>query len=327
MLPSVQMSKSLALACALLLRAAASFACATAPPAGEEVRPAEEEALIVWDAAHHVEHFIRQAGFRTTARSFGFLVPTPIKPELAEIDAGIFGQLADQIRPKVRRETSGYTVTCVMMAGDRKAGLALPDVRVLQTAHVAGYDATTLEADDPAALAGWLEERGFARTPALDEWLARYVANHWKITAFVVGGAPDIATRTVKMSFPIDKPFYPYREPKGTTGDRLLRVYFVSTEKTAATLAGGPWIGHVIYAAPIAKLLAFMPDKPIATVFQDTSSTRPGDDELYFAPAADHSEVYQADVVFKQPHEIPAEAIVLAGIVLAVVLVLRRRRS
>src|SRR5262249_16123175 len=84
------MSKPLALGCALLFRSAASFACATAPPAGEEVKPAEEEALIVWDSVHHVEHFIRRAGFRTSAQSFGFLVPTPSKPELTEIDAGIF---------------------------------------------------------------------------------------------------------------------------------------------------------------------------------------------------------------------------------------------
>src|SRR5206468_6505692 len=114
-------------------------------------------------------------------------------------------------------------------------------------------------------------------------------------------------------------------EPKGTTGDRLMRVYFVSTERTAATLAGAPWIGRVIYAAPIAKLLAIMPDKPVATVFEDTSATRPGDDELYFAPAADQRAVHQADIVVKEPREIPSELIVLAGIVLAVVLVLRRR--
>ena len=60
-------------------------ACATAPPRGEEVQIAEEEAVIVWDPATRTEHFIRRASFHSTARTFGFLLPTPTTPTLGEL--------------------------------------------------------------------------------------------------------------------------------------------------------------------------------------------------------------------------------------------------
>jgi antitoxin (DNA-binding transcriptional repressor) of toxin-antitoxin stability system len=44
-------------------------ACATAPPRGEEVQIAEEEAVITWDPATRTEHFIRRASFHSTARA------------------------------------------------------------------------------------------------------------------------------------------------------------------------------------------------------------------------------------------------------------------
>jgi hypothetical protein len=47
------------------------------------VRIAEEEAVIVWDPATKTEHFIRRAAFHSTARQFGFLVPTT--PRLTEV--------------------------------------------------------------------------------------------------------------------------------------------------------------------------------------------------------------------------------------------------
>src|SRR5437899_2663334 len=79
------MVRLLAIAC-LLLRATPSSACATAPPRGEEAKLADEDSLIIWDAKNHIEHFVRKAAFHTTAHAFGFLVPTPSVPELAEMD-------------------------------------------------------------------------------------------------------------------------------------------------------------------------------------------------------------------------------------------------
>src|SRR5437879_4070273 len=60
------------------------WACAAAPHPGDYVGIANETALIIWDAESETQHFIRRATFDTKAKDFGFLVPTPSKPELDE---------------------------------------------------------------------------------------------------------------------------------------------------------------------------------------------------------------------------------------------------
>ena len=61
----------------------ASRACCPAFPPGPDttVRIADQEILVVWNPATKTEHFIRQASFRSQAKGFGFLVPTPTPPQ------------------------------------------------------------------------------------------------------------------------------------------------------------------------------------------------------------------------------------------------------
>src|SRR5438874_5486403 len=66
---------------------------------------AEESAVIVWDAAQKVQHFIRWAAFEAQSANFGFLVPTPTQPELAEVSEGIFSTLEAWTAPKVVTQT------------------------------------------------------------------------------------------------------------------------------------------------------------------------------------------------------------------------------
>ena len=93
-------------AIALCLVAKASFACAPAPYAGDEIAIVEESALIVWDPATGTEHFIRRATFHGKGRDFGFLVPTPSVPTLAEADDSIFSELTSWAQPEVRHVSS-----------------------------------------------------------------------------------------------------------------------------------------------------------------------------------------------------------------------------
>ena len=64
-----------------------------------------EQALIVWDAAASREHFVRRARFASTAADFGFLVPTPGVPELAEAPDAVFDRLHEAIQPEVVHRT------------------------------------------------------------------------------------------------------------------------------------------------------------------------------------------------------------------------------
>src|SRR4051812_20717095 len=75
--------------------------CAIAPMRGQTVGITDEVAVILWDEKTSTEHFIRRASFRTDARDFGFIVPTPDKPELAEVENSVFGELEAVTAPKV----------------------------------------------------------------------------------------------------------------------------------------------------------------------------------------------------------------------------------
>lgn len=233
-------------------------ACAPAPPPGVEVRVAEESAIIVWDAGTHREDFIRRASFRTTGRDFGFLVPTPEKPELSEAPADLFDRVDAATRPEivVTHGIDGVEPTLLcgfmfLLRGPSSApATAVAPVRVLDERRVADYDAVVLEADSAAALADWLKLHGYADRPALASWLAPYVAQRWKIAAFKIafdGGAPVVTTAAVRMSFTTPRPFFPYREPADqrespkanvpvAETERLLRVFFIGTARVEGTL-------------------------------------------------------------------------------------------
>ena len=334
---------------ALLVDHAPAEACATAPPRGAEARVTDEEAVIIWDAAGKRETFIRRAKFHSTAKTFGFLVPTPTKPELGEVDAGVFQRLAELIRPEVQVDESGtkfevvsLITSCLGASMKSKSadGVAAPAVRVIQTAHVAGMDATTLAAEDPKALADWLAAHGFESTPQLEAWLGIYTQQRWMITAFVIGSDAgeramyDVATKAVKMTFATDVPFYPYREPEQKDADpdelalppRMLRVFFISDKR----YTGKGWSASTLYSAPtdLPSDLWSVKGNNWLTVFIDDASPRIAKDEVFYAPHTDQTHVKQPPIVVHKPRRIivPLEAVAFATI-LVVLLIVRRQRK
>lgn len=309
-----------------LVDVAPARACAPAPPPGEFVQIAEETALIVWNAEANQEHFIRRGAFRTGAKDFGFLVPTPSKPELGAVPDAVISQLETMTRPEI---ISGnrYTVNplpiiawpfFVFLARSAAKASAPEAVRVLDAKQIGGYDAVVLEADDSIALANWLKDHGYDARPALQEWLKAYVEAHWKITAFkIAAGEPTVQTDAIRMTFTTDKPMYPYREPKDQRenlppeaqfGTRLLRVFFLSTERVGATVGSGPFAGSPTWSGPVKsplKLPFSAPDKPWLTVFEDNSFPRQGTDELFFSRSTDQAELRPPPIRIGHDVEIP----------------------
>ena len=329
----------LALVVTSLASAVPARACAPAPPLGATVHIAGEEALIVWDAASRTEHFVRRADFSTDARDFGFLVPTPSVPTLAEAPEAVFDALETLREPEIVRENSYVPLTCLtvpflMMGGAADEVIATsPAVTVLSTQRVAGMDATVLAADDADALAAWLSERGYAMRPALVEWLRPYVAARFAITAFAYAGGESTGSRAVRMTFATDRPFYPYREPtdQPEQAGRSLRVHLVTTGRQAGRLGDGAWSAEVEVAralAPDTRLLegiAALPERAWVTTFLDRASRRPPEHDLAFTAAATDEEHVPRIV---RTHEViiplPIEPILLvAGIVYLV----RRRKA
>jgi hypothetical protein len=315
----------------LLLAAPPAWPCAPAPPAGHRVEVLAEQAVIVWDPASGIEHFIRRASFDADVPDFGFLVPTPRAPELAEASDDVFDALDMAIQPEVVTRSRWHLEPTVLVllpflrtrSAETMSGggpLLSAPVQVLEEKRVAGYDAAVLKADDAAALLGWLRDHGYASRPELRAWLQPYVEKRWVVTAFkIAGGAGPARVRTqpVRMSFTTERPFFPYREPAdqqlGTQGGRELRVYLVAPGRMDGAVGEvRPWPAEVSYASPRQDLPALLagsgaqaPPGAWLVAFHDRSNPRPAVDDLVFAPTASTATVVPPPIVIEEPRGIP----------------------
>lgn len=314
----------------------ALLACAPAPHMGEEIAIAEESAVIEWDPSTKTEHFTRRATFKGKARDFGFLVPTPEAPALAEVSDGVFDRLEEKTARKSVLETKhevDFTPLILMPWMARRSvemvATAAPPVEVLSTQKLAGYEATVLDATDANALRDWLAAHDYATTPDLAEWLDAYIRQHWKITAFKIDKSQSFAARTsaVKMSFRTERPFFPYREPASRRTNapadsvRSLRIFFLGPERVAGVVGNNErWPGVVTWSDRVE-------DNRRLTAFMDTSGIRPGTDDLFFSRAAVQSAFIPPPFVdtYVQKIPLPLDAIaVLLGVIALVVRHLRR---
>jgi Uncharacterized protein conserved in bacteria (DUF2330) len=192
-------------------RVPAASACGAVAAAGSYVRLAAEKTVIVWDAAKKTEHFLRKPVFEGDPKDFGFLVPTPVVPEVAKIDARVFAEMELLVPAPVPPPTAGAGAG----AGARGGGGA---VVVEQTVRLGEFELVTLRAGDARALLDWLGAHGFASRPSLEMWAARYVARGWVLNAMRyapeegAARARTLEAPAVRLSFAIEAPFYPYTE-------------------------------------------------------------------------------------------------------------------
>jgi hypothetical protein len=308
----------------LLVAASSALACAIVGGTLDRISIEAEQAIIVWDEKRKVQHFIRRATFDGKATAhFGFLVPTPTQPQLAEADEAPFLYLAQLTTPENVKAA----------ASAAKVAASAPDrVRVLERKKVAGLDAAVLEARDPRALDRWLKANGYVSSRALLEWYGPYVAAGWKITAFKIDpedGRP--APAPVRMSFQTDVAFFPYREPPSEAKNRLLRVYFIADGRHDAALDGDArWPGRAVWSrsldgfevGALRKMLRLpetdLGDGAWLTEFVDRAAPRPAGGDLKFTRAAEQSPI-------KHDFE-PAEdrqwwmLVVIAAVVIALVI-------
>src|SRR5579862_8909895 len=95
-----------AVALGTVLTTCSALACSGVGPPGKPVVFGDQTNIIIWDEAHQTEHFIRNANFRSGADNFGFIAPTPGKPELHEASTKAFYTLAS-LAPVVNRGFAG----------------------------------------------------------------------------------------------------------------------------------------------------------------------------------------------------------------------------
>ncbi|HYV34261.1 MAG TPA: DUF2330 domain-containing protein [Gemmataceae bacterium] len=283
--------------------------CASAARRGVPVAIADESAIIIWHEASKTEHFIRRASFTTDAKDFGFLVPTPTQPELGESSDEAFSSLTQILSIPKPTDKKGKA-----KKGSAGGGKAAPHVEVLDQKRVAGQDVVVLKATDADALGKWLTAHEYDFSASLKDWVKPYIDAKWIITASKIAKDKDgaaiknVASAAVRMSFKTEKPFFPYSEPadqrEGKTAlpARLLRVFFISTDKVKGAIGekGNHWPGKVVFADKLAppyssKLLHLLklpsgetvPTTWYLTIFEDRETPRPGTADVYFGPDPD----------------------------------------
>jgi hypothetical protein len=311
------------------------LACSGVGPAGKPVVFGDQTNIVIWDETHQTEHFIRNASFKSGADDFGFIAPTPTKPELHEASQKAFYTLAN-LAPVVRFGNGGFGGGGGLDSMSRSS-----QVRVLQEADVAGFHAVTLKSRSSGAINDWMNEHGYISTPEVEKWATRYCSRGWCLTAFKVIDKTKLAasTGTVRMSFKTANPYNPFYVPASNIPNRgkgTLRVYFVAVGDYEAKIGHSePWQTPQ-WTAPIpeasAALLAkqikipaeAIPDNVQVETFVDTDFPRPAADDIYF--------VKKPVVVKLKPATAPSVGIppyALAPMVgvLGMLMVARRRRQ
>jgi hypothetical protein len=243
-------------------------ACCPAPPPGKPVVNADQTVIILWDAAHQTQHFIRKASFQSEADDFGFIVPSPNEPELEESGGDAFPYLLKLTEPEVIKRVRPFSIGCSATVAEPSLGLPggvdKPAVQVLQEKEVAGFNAVVLEAKSSAALLTWLKEHGYAFSPEVEAWARPYIEGGWKFTALKIarksnGAQKAVAAAALRISFKTERPLFPYREPDpkssaaalGVTR-RMLRIYFLAEARYRGELTKEtPWTGQVAWAGQL----------------------------------------------------------------------------
>ena len=332
-------------------------ACCPAPPSGKPVVNADQTVILLWDPETKTEHFIRRASFKGDVDDFGFIVPTPSKPELSESGDAAFPMLQKLTEPehkKMARPTGNVGCGC---AGAKVAGLAADkqSVRVLEEKVVAGFKAAVLEADNADALVNWLKENGYAFSPEVKAWAKPYVEAGWKMTALKVAKPKEgeetkgVTAAALRLSFKTDRPLFPYREPDPTRAaetlgarNRLLRIYFISDKRYQGELTKeAAWTGNVAWAGVIdaeqrKKALELLklpettgPAKWHLTEFEDNWPYRPAPADVYFSVSDNQNDVRRPPIIEYTSSLWPTDvmACALAAVLLVPPVVRRVRRG
>lgn len=287
-------SKIVASALTAALFASSAIPCCTAY--GENpITLAAEKALIVWDADKKVEHFIRQASFSGKAKDFGFIVPTPTKPDVAAVDAAAFDRLARVVAESLRAETRAAD-----SAKSEDSGAA--GIEVLERLRVGDYEATIVKATDGKAMNDWLKSNGYHSRPAMESWLDHYAKKSWIFTALKFvrePGSTEKETSALRLSFKADEPFYPYKMPDDTWPKghvRPLSLFYVSSGKAKATYTGGKdgWEANTVWSGKL-------PDAELAGLSEEiklSPSDLPKDATLTLLENNTNKMGYDRDLIF-----------------------------
>lgn len=258
---------------------------------------ANEKVVIVWDSQKKRQHFVRQASFEGEADDFGFIVPTPTVPEVAEADAEVFDRLGEYVQEQKERERRSKWPT------EGADAMPASSAEVIDVIQVGDYQATIIKADNGADMTAWLEENDYTTRPAMEPWLDHYAQKGWIFTALKFirpEEATTPETTALRLSFDAEEPHYPYKMPTDTWPEehiRPLALYFISdgpakaeyTELARSWEADLNWTGAMDddVRGDVARLIGLegkdLPLRPTLTSFINRKNDEGYDHDLHFS--------------------------------------------
>ncbi|HEX6275249.1 MAG TPA: DUF2330 domain-containing protein, partial [Polyangiaceae bacterium] len=281
----------------------------------ERRRPslAHEQALIIYDQKANRQHFIREVAFRRATEPFGFVVPTPSRPEVAAVTKSPFRDLRQVFGFGGVEATGGFGS---FRPGTRGGG-GIDGVTLLDVKNVGSFTAFVLAATDEIGLSNWLARQKLVKSPEAGAWLAHYVRLGFFFVAMRYEPKPEAAgtrlvepdaakSETMRISFDSALPYYPYFEPErpGVPDElRLLELWVASDgafEPVSVLDRDGTrrWVRpfragdrHDRVQAKLASVLApelwrLLPAGAVTvTTYQDQKASRRGFGDVLFVPA------------------------------------------
>lgn len=133
-----------------------------------------QKAVIVYEEG--METLILSITFRGDAKDFGWVVPTPTKPEVDKSSDELFTSLEELTRPEAAYRTEN-------ILGIPQTTKKEEAVTVVETKKIDIYNITVLEATDPNALAKWLDKNGYQFPTDSAYILEDYVEKGWFFVA------------------------------------------------------------------------------------------------------------------------------------------------
>jgi len=208
-------------------------------PFGMQVWEPGQQALILIDEEAGQEDLFIQVDFIGDTRDFGWIVPTPGLPTLAEAGDEIFRDCALLTQPLHRRRGDGFGCTdnehWATPADARDGGVIIYDE---QTVGI--YQTLTLGAEDAVALTDSLQAWGYlhgGNQEAVTSALDFYIDRDWYFVAMRVdsssaGGGYGHGywygpLETIRFTFATDEPVYPLRISSVSAQDQTRITLYV----------------------------------------------------------------------------------------------------
>ncbi|MFX4295082.1 DUF2330 domain-containing protein [Streptomyces bohaiensis] len=229
---------------------------------GSDLGVTEESSVVVWDG-DGTQQIVMRLTVDGDASAAAWVMPVPNRAEVTLAEPELFTELervtaAGQRVDRYLWPRPGDWPRAAPDAAGAPEGAA-PPVAVVGRERLGPFDVARLTAEEPAALADWLAENGFALSGRLAAAVEPYVAEGWEYVAvrLVPAGAEDAAAgedaegggpvlsgplEPLRLTFATERPVYPMRLSRLADTQQVLRLFVLADHRTATagTIGGDP---------------------------------------------------------------------------------------